>query len=362
MKFIAVLMIVVALSNGAYALILHPDGEPPLSWTDRPLDAVAAKVGSCSATVIHPQYVITVSHFNISLTTPITVAGKVYYPEAIYTHPTRDLRLIKVLNAHFEEFALVDETEPALNTSLVTVVGGWGKRRGETVFANSNQSLPVGYTWGNYYGGLKWGTSKIDGYSTAGIYTKFEELNDPNGTPYECALATYDSGCGMYSNTGREWQLIGIGCTVIDEGYVFFKSPMNPNTPYGTINAFLRVAPFMGWIRSVIYGADIHQDGRIDSADLEQFCSEWLSRNENYQYRSDLNRDGIVDMADFSQLARQWQKIVSPADMTGDGTVDFDDLALFAPHWLETGSNQPGDMDFSGTVDMADFALMARYW
>ena len=362
MRFVPLLIL--GLAGCTFGLVLHPNGEPPQTWTGHPSEAVAAAVGPCSGTVIHPHYVITASHFSVGLSTPIMVAGQVYYPEAIYTHPTRDLRLIKVLGGNFNEYAAVQDVKLDWENyeTINTVIGGWGKRRGSTVFSDSNQYLPVGYLWGSNHGNLRWGTSKLSGYSTAGIYTKFKKISDPNGTPYECALATYDSGCGMYYQSGEDWQLIGIGRKVVDQGYSYYCDPTNADELYGTLNIYLRIEPFVGWIESILYGADITKDGWINSADLGHFYDEWLSSDSIYYYRSDFNRDGRVDLADFTQIASQWDTVTSPADITGNGDVDVEDLMVLIQQWLQTGSDLTCDLDNSGTVDIADFSLLAKYW
>jgi len=182
----------------AYPLVLHPNGEPDSQWQDRPPDAVAAKIGSCSGTVIDSQYVITVSHCTIDLNTPIQVAGQIYYPETIYTHPSQDIRLIKVFGANFSEYVPIIEEAMAFEEDPLMVVAGWGRTRGSQVYATSDPNILVGYKWSGDAGQLKWGTTKIDGYSLAGIYTRFKELGNTQSTPYECAMALYDSGCGMY--------------------------------------------------------------------------------------------------------------------------------------------------------------------
>jgi hypothetical protein len=299
----------------------------------------------------------------MSLSTPITVAGQVYYPEAIYTHPAMDLRLIKVLGANFAEFVPVHDAElPLEEETFSAVIGGWGMARGNTVYATSNPNKPVGYTWSSQHGHLRWGTSKISGYSKAGIYTKFEDTGDPAGTAYECALATYDSGCGMYYQNGEDWKLIGIGRKVTDQGYAYFRDPIDPEEQYGTLNIFLRIEPFVGWIKSILHGADISEDGWINMADLEPFCDEWLNSDAVYNYRSDLNRDGRVNLADFTQLATQWGTVISSADVTGNGRVDIEDLIVFIQQWLQAGSDLSCDLDHSGRVDIVDFSLLAKYW
>ena len=361
MRFVVLFLL--GLGGCAYGLVQHLNGEPPQTWTDHPADAVSAMVGSCSATVIHPQYIMSVSHCGVSLSTPITVAGQVYYPEAIYTHPTKDIRLIKVLDAHFSKTAVVNDAEPDLeDDSLMTVIGGWGKKRGNTVYSTNNPNKEVGYSWSSQHGHLVWGTSRLRGYSNANLYTKFEHPDDPGGTAYECSLATYDSGCGMYCQTGEDWQLIGIGQKVGDGNISYFRNPADPNETYGTLSIYIRVAPFAGWVHSIIYGADIEEDGWINVVDLEQFCDEWLSSDSTYFYRSDLDRDGRVDLADFTQLAAQWDTVTAPADITGNGQVDVEDLMLLMQQWLHPSSDLACDLDNSGIVDIVDFSLLAKYW
>lgn len=350
------------VSVAAYPLVLHPDGEPLAIWQDRPSDAVAARIGSCSGTVVDPQYVITVSHCAVSMSTPIQVAGRTYYPEAIYTHPSQDIRLIKVFGANFTEYVPISKEASPFEGDPVMVIAGWGRTRGHQVYATSDPNIPVGYAWSVNYGQLKWGTARIDSYSQSGMYTKFKGLDNPKSTPYECAMALYDSGCGMYRKVDGQWFLVAIGRKVIDEGFDFYRDRVSGAPDYGTLNIYLQVRPFLGWINSILYGADINEDGKVDYLDLEELTYEWLYRDSTYNFRADLNRDGIVNLADASILASSWTLFYSPGDITRNGHVDFEDLTILMQQWLEPPQEPSADIAHDGIINLLDFSILSLYW
>lgn len=353
-------------STIAFSLVLHPDGEPDETWQDRPSDAVAARIGACSGTVIHSQYILTVAHFSMTLETSIEVNGEIYYPEEIHTHPIQDIRLIKVADADFQSFAaLPDDSLDLTDENTVTVINGWGKSRGNKVYAVTEPNAIVGYEWSASHGTLKWGTSKILNHNEKSIYTRFESNHHEKGTPHECALATYDSGCGMFLRQNDTWIFAAIGRKVTDPGYGFFRNPFDANEDYGTLNTFLQTQPFHGWIKSIIYGPDITEDGHVNMADLIQFHTEWLCQDDNYNYRADLNRDGIVNGLDFALLASKWTTEVAPGDITGNGTVDFEDATILMSQWLGEPGDPSADIapdEKDGQVNLQDFAQLARDW
>ena len=125
-----IFLFIVSLS---FPLVHHPGGEPDASWTDRPFDSVTAKAGSCSAVIIHPQYILTVSHCPVSLGTQIKANGSVYYPKKISSHPIQDLQLVKVDGADFEHFSNIPEEDYLSeegDLDFTLVLGGYGKIRG----------------------------------------------------------------------------------------------------------------------------------------------------------------------------------------------------------------------------------------
>ncbi len=366
MRHIAILMSFYLLTGAAFSLVLHPDGEPDENWQDRPSDAVAARIGVCSGTVIGPQHILTAAHIPISLSTTITVDGDNYHPEKIFTHPVSDIRLIEIADADFDEFIHIPEAGLNLsNENIVTVINGWGKSRGSHIHSSADPNIVVGYAWSSNHGKLRWGTSKISGHSKSNIYTHFDHHQDPEGTAYECALASYDSGCGMFHFVDGQWVLAAIGLRVSDYGYGYFRDPTDLDKDYGTLNIFLQTQPFSGWIKSIMYGPDITEDGKVDTADLIQFQKEWLEQNTTYNYRSDLNRDGSVNGADFSLLAASWSEIASPGDITGNGHVDFEDLTILMGQWLDTPGQPSADIapeKRDNLVNLLDFAELTRHW
>jgi hypothetical protein len=312
MKLIIVLFLI--LNSFTFGLVLHPDGEPNESWINKPPNSVVAKVGNCSGVVIHPQHILTVGHCPVSYSTPLNVNGIIYYPEKIYSHIVQDFFVIKVIDANFTDFAAIPEYEimEEGNLDWEIIIGGYGKTRGEEIYAYYDPNLLVGYSWGNNYGELKWGTNEIIVFNKISLYIYFDQVFD---TPYECSISTYDSGCGGFVFRDGRWWTVGIGRSVSDYNVSFFL-PINEEDPLymGSRSNFIRTYCMAGWIESIIYNADMNRDEVVDVDDLMMFCEDWLIGEDslNFVYiffnsRSDLNRDGHVNFIDFSIFASQWE-------------------------------------------------------
>ena len=317
--FIIIFLFLASLSS---AIVSHPDGEPSPLWSDRPPNAVLAKVGSCSGVVIHPNYVLSADHCGFTSVTPVIINGVTYYSTYFRSHYYRgDLVLIRI-DDELENFIPIpeydilgsEEDKDPNDQDFNVVVGGYGAIRGEAVYATYDSNVLVGYRWNTPYGTLTWGTNNIRGHNMARAYMLFDELFS---TPYESALAVYDSGCGCFMYRDGLWWTIGIGKSVTDYGYDYFKHPSDPGRDYGTQNTINRVYSMSGWINSVIYGSDMNKDGSIDEEDLVLFLEDWLvvdnpdhpnilNYYHRYNSRSDLNQDGRVNLHDFAIFAKDW--------------------------------------------------------
>jgi len=309
MKYLFILLLILLSNIFSFGIVLHPEGEPNESWIDKPLDSVLAKVGSCSGVVIHPQYILTVDHFSVSYSTAIYVDNQIYYPEEIYSHENKDIRLIKVEDANFLDFVDIPEqdlmSEEYLDKNVI--IGGFGESRGEEVYASYDAYLLVGYSWSGSRGNLLWGTNEIDSYSPSSISVYFNELFK---TPYECGLAVGDSGGGCFYYSNGQWWTIALGQSVHFYGYDYFLNPYADDPNFlGTFNSFIRIYPMRGWIESIIYKADFDKDGYVDELDLMLFSEDWLAPEDNvFNYRADINRDGYVNFLDFAIFASEWKK------------------------------------------------------
>ena len=313
---IAVLIILI-LTSISQAIILHPENEPGVPVADRPADNAVAHIGCCSGVPISPHYLITARHFTVTTSTPIRIDGLIYYPAEIWDHPNEDIKLIRVEEV-LENFTSIPDPGQGVydynNLDNVFVIGGFGFQRGANEYADYDPNLVVGYAWGSNRS-LKWGTNKAYYNNHSYLYTYFDA---PGDTPYEAALSMYDSGSPVFYYYDNQWWVIGLGVSVSDMDGSWFLNPYNYGYPYQTSNSYVRTSVNSGWIKSIMYGADMNEDGIVDVEDLSLFSKWWLA-DENlntwvehfyfyYFARSDLNRDGYVNLKDFSIFSRDWLK------------------------------------------------------
>ena len=296
----------------SFGLVLHPEGDIPALSLDHPPDSVMAHVGSSSGVVIHPQYILTAKHINVYLNTIIYVDGEIYYPEIIYNNIWNDITLIKVQDANFVNFVSIAQTDYEEND--IMVLGGFGLSRGNTIYADYDPNLVVGYEWGSSSGILLWGTNRI---YKSNLYYLYIDFDDPYDTICEAGTALYDSGCGGFCFVDNQWWTVGIGTSVTDYGYDYFLPYSFPDPYFSkTRDRFVRICNLRGWIESIIYNADMNKDENIDIEDLVLFVGDWLIESpESYPFnyyemhhsRSDLNRDGKVNLIDFAIFAEEWR-------------------------------------------------------
>jgi len=200
---------------------------------------------------------------------------------------------------------------------MTITIGGLGRIRGDTIYASYDPNIIAGYEWSGT-NGMTWGTNELYSDAPDTLYIKFNELSS---TPYESALAMYDSGCGAFMYHDNQWWTVGVGHSSSDIDGSFFMHPDDPNKIHTTRNVFYRTSIMNGWIKSLVYGSDINEDGFVDMVDLTLFMEGWLIRShsdwflqllygDNYyrffNHRSDLNQDGEVNLKDFVIFSRGW--------------------------------------------------------
>ncbi len=336
-------LVLVVSSQVVSAIVLHPGGEPDANWTGRPHNDVIGRWGTnASCVVVGPNYIITTRHQtnddNDVLSIPVVIGGVSYTINEFFTHPTADLRLVKLNHANFTEYVSVnfdvDEVEQ------VAVLGGYGTSRGATqgYYDDLRAFCPYGYLW--LYptspipanGILGWGTNEIvsissttSGYISDLIVSQFDV---PFATDYECTLGMYDSGGGWFVHDAGGWRVVGLSRGVIRSGSVVFymypnSNPIStyPNPMMGSIRLnhldAVRVGSYASWIASnMVAGcdqysqADLSENCIVDVGDLALLVADWLREDcgasNNYCELSDLYRDGKVNLRDFAVLADQW--------------------------------------------------------
>ena len=227
-----------------------------------------------NGTPIGPRHFITAGHVGGGLGSAFRYRGADYTASAYYDDPNSDLRIWKV-----------NKSMPAwapLWTSAGTEVGrgltvfGRGRPRGEEVRANG---VRKGWRWGAGDSAQSWGTnivnSTVKGGAGVGSLLRFNFT--PGGTIYESALATGDSGGGVFLKDGTTWKLAGVNYAVdgpfslIGSGTGFLASlhdtgglyAFDGSWKYITDHSYdqagfsyaTRVSTNLTWIRSVLSGS-----------------------------------------------------------------------------------------------------------
>jgi len=72
-----------------------------------------------------------------------------------------------------------------------------------------------------------------------------------------------------------------------------------------------------------------------------------------------INMGAYGGTAEASMPPYDWALL---ANLTNDGKVDSNDLEVFVNYWLDSGICIPSDLNRSQSVDMLDFALLAQDW
>ncbi len=190
---------------------------------------------------------------------------------------------------------------------------------------NSNKPNASGYAWSNQRV-LRWGSNEISDASGTALVTTDNFLTkfDYNDTTYEAQLADKDSGASTFINNGGQWELTGLGITILnysgqpDRTAVDSFDPSRFTSWGGNESVFADLTQYRDAIVAatpylpVVILADIapvgNPDGIVDGADLGALLARWKSDTGNWAI-ADLNQDGIVDGADLGMLLANWKQV-----------------------------------------------------
>lgn len=304
----------------AAAVILHPGGEPAADFTDRPDPNTLGRWRSnASCVAVAPNYVVTTRHQGGALSTLVEIGSITYTIESIVTHPTADLRVVKLRNARLAYVELFNGTD---EVGRDVVIGGFGDGRGGLL---ETAGVTYGYAWDSSTNTtLRWGTNLIDGDGSTGTGGAFESdfifafFDDPGQTLYECATADHDSGGGWFVWDSNQWKLAGLNRAVEHLEETWFRDPVNPsqNSHTDYFDA-VRISSYAAWIDQQITSdcqqfadGDINSDCTVDIADIVELAEQWLSDNcnatNNHCQQADTDQNGKVDLCDFAAVGDNW--------------------------------------------------------
>ncbi len=315
MKFLQIFLTFSFFCLSARALVLHPDFEPPVSWSGRPSASVVGKWGSNgTCVVISPDCVVTTSHQGGGAGTPVVITGHTYYVAKTEKYSGKDVRVAKLRLADFSDY--VPLYSDANEVGKRIVMAGWGKGRGEELTSTFGQTY--GYKWADSSSSqLRWGTNTIDTLENVNNHSCIEaDFDGPGATDYETVIAEYDSGGGWFVEQDSQWLLAGLSYTVEDHGgESWFKSTTGLTSDPDRQFAH-RVSEYASWIVAATSALadcgtmpeDINEDCIVDINDIQILAKWWASDTspDAERQRADINGDGAVDILDFAKIAAQW--------------------------------------------------------
>jgi hypothetical protein len=328
------------LSTTAFAIILHPNGEPDGTWTNRPSDLVVGRWSSnASFVVIAPDWLATTRHQDTSPAT-VTIDGIAYNchydPQwAGGLSGNADIQVVRLTTANNQNPNLTNFAEIYAYTDEIDqpiVIGGYGNARGDAL---TKGNTVYGYTW-DYVSGnsspLRWGTNTIDdtdttttGYISDIVIADFDKLTaDPDD--YECINAIHDSGGGWFIFNNSQWKTAGLvraieahGDNWPSDAESWFRDPDFPaSTAHPDYFDAVRLSSYAPWIDAIItctgdMPGDTNQDCIVNFEDLILLASQWLADdcdagNNNCSGADTNPTDGYVEFFDFATIAADWLK------------------------------------------------------
>ncbi|MGA2916436.1 MAG: MopE-related protein [Sedimentisphaerales bacterium] len=100
----------------------------------------------------------------------------------------------------------------------------------------------------------------------------------------------------------------------------------------------------------------------VNFYDFAVFANHWLESGTGLP--ADLDKNGTVDFNDLKLLTDFWLW-PCPSNWPPRGPlclVDFEKFNIFAEYWLQSGFGLPADLDHSEAVDFTDFKLFVDVW
>lgn len=307
-------------SMQASGLVLHPNNEPPTSWSGRPSSNVVGRWGSnSSCVVISADCVATTNHQGGGVGTAVVIDGQTYYVARVERDGATDVRVAKLRLAELSEFVPLYTGSGELLRSFV--LGGYGKGRGTELITSGTV---YGYTWSlTPNTTLRWGTNIIDSIHPSDSKIIIADFDAPGrrATDYETIIAEYDSGGGWFVEDSSQWKLMGLTYSVSSHqgapAQCWFKDPVTLQNAPDYIFAH-RVSSYASWIATTASRLadcgnepqDITEDCMVNIEDVKALAKYWASvpSSNAARERADIDNDNVVNMLDFIEIAKNWNE------------------------------------------------------
>ena len=381
---------VLLTASAGLAIVTHP-GDPVIE--DIPQGDVVGRWASSSCVVINPNYVLTARHISGDIGTSVTVGQTNYVVAQIAYIGTADLRVTRIttpagMPANLPDtVALNDNRLEKFNNYLA--LGGFGKGRGETLYNDSNEAY--GYLWAGSNTVLRWGSNKINGYTSIDdtypstvIYGYF---NAPGTRDYEAMPAIYDSGGGWFIKDSGTWKVAGILRAAEHSGEALYNDPNYPtgagDRPQDYFDA-VRVYTYRSQIAAIydtpkIISGYVTNDGDgIEDVNVVADNVAGFTRTNSdgyYELWVPSGWSGEVTAAKtgyiFSPGGITYNNVISDVvdadytayiDINGDGFIDWLDVKMLYDEWLSSGDAPAADITDDNSVNFKDFAKFANGW
>ncbi|WOO39975.1 hypothetical protein [Rubellicoccus peritrichatus] len=241
-----------------------------------------------SAVYLGGKYLITANHVDGGNTrTHVTFDSNTYWERDAGFTPIRigelDLKLIKLIDDPGINGVTLN-TNASLDSSADATLIGWGRAHNESTPDPSISGQKITWDWdtSNDTIAKRWGLNEVEGtesITNGGTYTALTTYLDNSGGNDEAALATYDSGSGLFIEINGQWYLAGLATLVTQQegadtstfgGGFFNRGDQNLFVRISSyVSAILAAVPdtstFTGWITDHgIYNADASIDADPD--------------------------------------------------------------------------------------------------
>ena len=330
---------------------VSPFLDPQSDYYGMTMDTVGW-VGSGSCVAVSGRYVATVRHFSASVGSSINMGGDTYVVEDVIDAPdlgqfwAPDLRLLKV-SSLIDTYVDVYDGPLTSGDGLVMVGTGYS---GDVDTDNNTwtYSEATGRDW-------RWGTNQYDTgawIAQSGHYSKVLQIGFVAGeTPYECGLASGDSGGGVFVRdaSSGQWELAGLGA--------YINRIDGPSPPYNASYA-VSMLEYGHWVEDTLrLLADVDGDGAANTGDIDALRVAFGSGESVY----DLNADGLADVGDVDYMIREVFN-TEYGDFNLDGIVNATDLSALRSSFGSTGAYADGDLNGDGLVSATDLAILRHYF